>query len=121
MSMVTSSHLAPHLPGIFCTLEWVGGRDGSAAGRKSGAQRHTADSVCRRARSQGDHSSLARRLPAISSDGMRPPTRYAKSAGGYVAYQVFGKGARDILFVTHWGTNVDAMWTSRPSRTSSIA
>ena len=27
-----------------------------------------------------------------------------------MAYQVFGKGARDILFVTHWGTNVDAMW-----------
>lgn len=41
---------------------------------------------------------------------MRPQTRYVKSAGGYVAYQVFGEGARDILFVTHWGTNLDAMW-----------
>ena len=27
-----------------------------------------------------------------------------------MAYQVFGEGARDILFVTHWGTNLDAMW-----------
>jgi class 3 adenylate cyclase len=33
-----------------------------------------------------------------------------KSAGGYVAHQLFGEGARDILFVTHWGTNLDAMW-----------
>ncbi len=41
---------------------------------------------------------------------MRPETRYAKSAGGYVAYQVFGAGARDLLFVTSWATNLDAMW-----------
>jgi class 3 adenylate cyclase len=41
---------------------------------------------------------------------MRPQTRYARSAGGYVAYQVFGEGERDLLFVTNWGTNLDAMW-----------
>ena len=41
---------------------------------------------------------------------IRPDTRYAKSAGGYVAYQVFGEGPRDILFVPSWATNVDAMW-----------
>ena len=41
---------------------------------------------------------------------MRPETRYVKSAGGYVAYQVFGEGPQDLLFVTHWGTNLDAMW-----------
>jgi class 3 adenylate cyclase/pimeloyl-ACP methyl ester carboxylesterase len=41
---------------------------------------------------------------------MRPETRYAKSSEGYVAYQVFGDGSRDILFVTNWGTNIDAMW-----------
>jgi pimeloyl-ACP methyl ester carboxylesterase len=33
-----------------------------------------------------------------------------KSAGGYVAYQVFGESPQDLLFVTHWGTNLDAMW-----------
>lgn len=27
-----------------------------------------------------------------------------------MAHQVFGEGARDLLFVTHWGTNLDAMW-----------
>ncbi len=41
---------------------------------------------------------------------MRPETKYVKSAGGYVAYQVFGDGPRDILWVTNWGTNLDAMW-----------
>jgi class 3 adenylate cyclase/pimeloyl-ACP methyl ester carboxylesterase len=39
-----------------------------------------------------------------------PETRYARSAGGYVGYQDFGEGPRDILFVTNWGTNLDAMW-----------
>jgi len=41
---------------------------------------------------------------------MRPETRYARSSQGYVAYQVFGDGPRDLLFVTNWGTNLDAMW-----------
>ncbi|HEX6262303.1 MAG TPA: adenylate/guanylate cyclase domain-containing protein [Actinomycetota bacterium] len=41
---------------------------------------------------------------------MRPETRYAKSSGGYVAYQVFGDGPRDILFVPSWSQNLDAMW-----------
>lgn len=30
---------------------------------------------------------------------MRPETRYAKSTGGYVAWQAFGDAPRDILFV----------------------
>lgn len=41
---------------------------------------------------------------------MRPQTRYAKSTGGYVAWQAFGDGPRDILFVPSWATNIDAMW-----------
>jgi len=41
---------------------------------------------------------------------MRPETRYARSSQGYVAYQVFGEGPRDLLFVTNWATNLDAMW-----------
>lgn len=39
-----------------------------------------------------------------------PETRYASSPEGYVAYQVFGSGKLDLLFVTHWGTNLDVMW-----------
>lgn len=41
---------------------------------------------------------------------MRPETRYEKSSEGYVAYQVFGDGPPDLLFVTNWSTNLDAMW-----------
>lgn len=41
---------------------------------------------------------------------MRPETRYKKSSEGYVAYQVFGDGPPDLLFVTNWSTNLDAMW-----------
>ena len=37
-------------------------------------------------------------------------TRYVKSEAGYVAYQVFGDGPQDILFITNWATNLDVMW-----------
>jgi class 3 adenylate cyclase/pimeloyl-ACP methyl ester carboxylesterase len=40
----------------------------------------------------------------------QPETRYASSPEGYIAYQVFGSGRTNLLFVTHWGTNLDAMW-----------
>jgi class 3 adenylate cyclase len=39
-----------------------------------------------------------------------PPTRYARSNAGYVAYQTFGEGPRDLLFVANWCSNLDAMW-----------
>ncbi len=42
---------------------------------------------------------------------MTPPaTKYAPSEGGYVAYQVFGSGSLNLVFVGSWVTNVDAMW-----------
>jgi class 3 adenylate cyclase len=42
---------------------------------------------------------------------MRPDTRYAKAPeGGYVAYQLFGSGPMNLVFVTNWITNCDAMW-----------
>ena len=42
---------------------------------------------------------------------LRPVTRYAKVAdGSYVAYQVFGEGPRNLVFSTHWVTNLDVMW-----------
>ena len=39
-----------------------------------------------------------------------PPTRYARSSEGYVAYQTLGEGPRDLLFIGNWGSNLDAMW-----------
>ena len=41
---------------------------------------------------------------------MRAATRYARSEGGDVAWQCFGEGERDILFVPSWATNLDALW-----------
>ncbi|MFO7547358.1 MAG: adenylate/guanylate cyclase domain-containing protein [Acidimicrobiia bacterium] len=42
--------------------------------------------------------------------GGRPPTRYVEAASGNLAYQVFGSGERDIMFVTGGISNIDAVW-----------
>jgi class 3 adenylate cyclase/pimeloyl-ACP methyl ester carboxylesterase len=47
---------------------------------------------------------------ADPGEALRAATRYAKSDGGYVAWQAFGEAPRDILFVPSWANNVDAMW-----------
>jgi class 3 adenylate cyclase/pimeloyl-ACP methyl ester carboxylesterase len=41
---------------------------------------------------------------------MQPPTRYAKTDEGSIAFQAFGEGPLDLVFITNWATNVDAMW-----------
>lgn len=41
---------------------------------------------------------------------MQPRTRYAKSPGGHVAYQVFGEGPRDIVFAADHPSNLEIMW-----------
>jgi class 3 adenylate cyclase len=43
-------------------------------------------------------------------DSATPTTRYARTAGGYVAYQAFGEGPGTVLFITNWLTNLDVMW-----------
>ena len=41
----------------------------------------------------------------------RPETRYAKTADGvHIAYQVFGDGPIDILFVLGWVTHIERLW-----------
>ncbi len=40
----------------------------------------------------------------------RPETSFVETPRGSVAYQIFGEGQRDILFLTHWMTNVDGYW-----------
>ena len=43
-----------------------------------------------------------------------PETRYAKAAEGvHVAYQVFGDGPVDILFVLGWVTHLERMWSEQ--------
>lgn len=42
---------------------------------------------------------------------MRPTTQYAKNKEGQsVAYQIFGKGPPDIVFIPDWVTNLEIMW-----------
>lgn len=41
---------------------------------------------------------------------MRPETRYAVDGDAHVAYQVFGEGNQDVVFISNWMTNIDAMW-----------
>ncbi len=40
----------------------------------------------------------------------RPETRYVEAAQGYLGYQVFGSGDRDIIFLTGALTNVETIW-----------
>ena len=40
----------------------------------------------------------------------RPETRYAQTPHGHIAYQAFGSGDRDIMFITGAITNLDAIW-----------
>ena len=39
-----------------------------------------------------------------------PEIRYVKSEDGYVAYQVFGRGPFDIMFIGNWASNIEVMW-----------
>ncbi len=42
---------------------------------------------------------------------MVPDTRYALNTGGeHVAYQVFGAGQVDVVFIPDWCTNLEIMW-----------
>jgi len=38
-------------------------------------------------------------------------THYAKSGGLNIAYQVFGEGAVDLVFIPGWASNVENIWT----------
>lgn len=42
---------------------------------------------------------------------MKPETRYAKSDGLNIAYQVIGNGAIDVVFVMGWVSHIDLFWT----------
>ncbi len=41
---------------------------------------------------------------------MQPRTQYVKGPEGYIAYQLFGTGAHDIVFVPDHPNNIEIMW-----------
>jgi class 3 adenylate cyclase/alpha-beta hydrolase superfamily lysophospholipase len=46
----------------------------------------------------------------VEPGGGEPQTRFVETDLGYLAYQVFGAGSRDLLFITGGVSNIDAMW-----------
>lgn len=41
---------------------------------------------------------------------MKPITRYTKSGSLNIAYQVFGSGELDLVYIPGWVSNIDLMW-----------
>ena len=39
-----------------------------------------------------------------------PTTKYAASGGINIAYQVFGEGPRDLVYVPGWVSNIELIW-----------
>ena len=40
----------------------------------------------------------------------KPRTRYAKCGRISIAYQVFGDGSLDLVYIPGWVSNIDCMW-----------
>ena len=47
---------------------------------------------------------------------MEPTTRYARSGGASIAYQVVGEGPIDVLFLPGWITQVEHLWEAPAQR-----
>lgn len=45
---------------------------------------------------------------------MKPNTRFTWSGGYAIAYQVVGDGARDLVYLSGWASNVDVSWDVPP-------
>jgi class 3 adenylate cyclase len=39
-----------------------------------------------------------------------PTTRYARAGDAHVAYQVFGHGETDLVWMPHWATHLEMLW-----------
>jgi class 3 adenylate cyclase/esterase/lipase len=45
-----------------------------------------------------------------------PKTRYARSSGASIAYQVVGEGGLDLLFLTGWIAQIEQLWEAPANR-----
>jgi class 3 adenylate cyclase len=54
-------------------------------------------------------------MQANSTPRGRPETKYAKSGGVHIAYQVFGEGELDLVLVPGFTTHVELAWEYEPS------
>ena len=51
-----------------------------------------------------------RRSPCVDVGSGHPRDPVRQGEDGYVAYQVFGRGSFDLLFIGNWASNVEVMW-----------
>ena len=56
------------------------------------------------------HRGACHDCQAVTSEIPDRETRYVKTDGGYVGYQVFGSGPLNLLFIPNWSHNIDVMW-----------
>lgn len=49
-------------------------------------------------------------MPVVRTLGGMPTTQYAVSGGWNIAYQVFGEGERNLVYVPGWVSNLELMW-----------
>src|SRR5438552_5780959 len=59
---------------------------------------------------RGGYSSRGSHGGAAVLANARPETRYARSGGVNIAYQVIGDGPIDLVYVPGWVTNIDYSW-----------
>ena len=43
---------------------------------------------------------------------MKPATQYTKSGRINIAYQVYGSGPVDLVYIPGWVSNIDLMWSN---------
>lgn len=60
--------------------------------------------------STGSNIPTANGRTSVSRHHMIPETRYARSHGVRIAYQVFGKGPRNLVFVPGWASHIEYAW-----------
>ena len=39
-----------------------------------------------------------------------PETKYAMAGDAHIAYQVFGQGETDLVWMPHWATHLEMLW-----------
>ncbi|TMM18489.1 MAG: adenylate/guanylate cyclase domain-containing protein [Actinobacteria bacterium] len=54
-------------------------------------------------------------IQASGTSTARPETRYARSGGVHIAYQVFGEGDLDLVLVPGFVTHVELVWEHEPA------
>lgn len=57
------------------------------------------------------HHAFCKTRSAVERSSMQPETRYAKSNGVHVAYQVFGEGSVDIVLAPGFVSHMDNYWS----------